>query len=98
MKPTMQTIGNEGSRTNLRQFLVTDFNYHSIALGEQNSCCVQTALPAFRNISRDYFETEARQYFLAEASVFAVIMLTAVFPLVNGAQAVLNLVHVFGGV
>ena len=43
-------------------------------------------------ISRAYFATEANQYFLAEAAVFAAIMLTSAVPLINGAHAVLKLI------
>ncbi len=94
----MQTIETERSRTDLRQFPVTDFNYHSAALGGQSGRCVRPVGPAFRNISREYFDTEAQHYFLAEAAVFAAIMVTAAWPLVNGAHAVLNLVGLFGAV
>ena len=98
MKPTMQTIDRESRRPNSPSFPVTDFNYHSTALGAYRGGCVRTGESSFHNISREYFDTEANHHFLVEAFVFAAIMLTALVPLVNGAHAVLNLVRACGGI
>lgn len=97
MKPTTPTIDRERSRTDRRAFPVTDFNYHSVAPGRSSGRCARTTGLSFRHISREYFETEANHYFLAEAAVFAAIMLTAAVPLVNGAHAVLHLARACGG-
>jgi hypothetical protein len=97
MKPTLQNINNGRTRTNGRNFPVTDFNYQAVSLDGFNGRCARADAPSFRSISRKYFDTEAQQHFLAEASVFAGIMLTAAVPLVNGAHAVLNLVRASGG-
>lgn len=98
MKPTTQTIEDEQRRNDRRPFPVTDFNYHTIALGGYSGRCARTSVPSFRQISRDYFAREDRHYFLAEAFVFSAIMLMAAVPLVNGAHAVVNLIRVLGGV
>jgi hypothetical protein len=97
MKPTMQNIDNGRTRAESRKFPVTDSNYHSVTLGGFNGQCARAEVPSFRSISRNYFDTEAQHHFLAEACVFASIMLTAAVPLVNGAHAVLNLVRASGG-
>jgi hypothetical protein len=97
MKPTMQNIDNGRSRAEGRKFPVTDFNYRAVTLGGFNGQCVRAEFPSFRSISRSYFDTEAQHHFLAEACVFASIMLTAAVPLVNGARAVLNLIRASGG-
>ena len=97
MKPTAQTSGDERSRTNHRTFPVTDYNYHSIALGGRSGQCARTLLPSLRDISREYFETEANHDFLAEAFIFGAIMLTVAVPLVNGVQAIVHLVRASGG-
>ncbi len=97
MKPTTPTIDRELSRPNRRPFPVTDFNYHSVALGRSSGRCARTTGLSFHHISREYFATEANHYFLAETGVFAAIMLSAAIPLVNGAQAVLHLAHLGGG-
>jgi hypothetical protein len=93
MKPTMKMIENEGSHREGRKLPKIDLNYHAISAGSSGGCCARLTSPSFRNISRAYFDTEANHYFLAEAAVFAVIMLTAAVPLINGAHAVLNLIH-----
>jgi hypothetical protein len=97
MKPTFQTNDN-GTRKFSRKFPVTDFDYHSIALEGYRGSCVRTGNPSFHTLSRDYFKTEAQQYFLAEAIVFGAIMLTAALPIVNGIRAVLDLVRAGGGI
>ena len=97
MKPTAQISGDERSRTNRRGFPVTDYNYHSIALGGRSGQCVRALPPSLREISREYFDTEANRDFLAEAFIFGAIMLTVAVPLVNGVQAILHLVRASGG-
>jgi hypothetical protein len=92
MKPTTKTIENEGSHRNGRQFPVIDSHYQAISASPSGGCCARLTSPSFRNISRSYFATEANHYFLAEATLFAAIMLTAAVPLINGAHAVLKLI------
>jgi len=77
---------------------ITDCNYHSVAFGCYSGHCAKAVSPSFHSLSRDYFKTEARQYFLAETIVFAVIMAMAVLPIVNGAEAVIDLVRAIGGI
>ena len=96
MKPTM-LIENEGSARATRRLPKVDFQYQAISTGQSGGCCAHLRTPSFRNISRSYFATEENHYFLAEAAVFAVIMLTAVMPLINGASAVLNLIRSCAG-
>ena len=93
MKPTKKMIENEASHRESRQLPKIDLHFHAMPAGSSGGCCARLASPSFRNISRAYFDTEANHYFLAEAAVFAVIMLTAAVPLINGAHAVLNLIH-----
>jgi hypothetical protein len=97
MKPTFQT-NDDKTREGARKFPITDCNYHSVALGCYRGHCAKTVSPSFHSLSRDYFKTEARQYFLAETIVFAAIMATAVLPIVNGAEAVIDLVRTIGGI
>jgi hypothetical protein len=98
MKPTTQFVESRHERAERSQFPVTDFNYHPNTLAGYNGHCAKTITPSFRSISRDYFNTEAQRYLLAEAFVFTAIMLTAALPLLNGARAVLNLVSTLTGV
>jgi hypothetical protein len=52
--------------------------------------------PSFRDISRDYLNREARNNFLIEAALFAMIVITAALPLLNGAHALAGLVRSLG--
>ncbi len=49
--------------------------------------------PAFFEISNEYFAEEAARGFLVDAGVFAALILTALFPIVNGLQAVATLIQ-----
>ena len=96
MKPTVKTIDQSKKRDafvprNDRRFPVTDCNYHTVALGGYNGA--RSVTSSFRNISNDYFKSEARHDFLAEASFFAAIVLTAAVPLVSGAYALVQFIR-----
>ena len=52
---------------------------------------------SFHAVSGDYFAREAHHHFAIEATVFCLLLLTTVLPLLNGARAVLDLVQ-SGGV
>ena len=51
---------------------------------------------AFYRISDKYFAEEAPRSFAGDAGVFAALILTAIFPIVNGVQAVATLIHCVG--
>ena len=53
--------------------------------------------PLFHRISQDYLTKEAPQHFACEAVVFWVIMMAAAPPLLNAANAVLELIRLRGG-
>jgi len=97
MKPTLQ-INDKRTRESGRTFPITEFHYHSVALGGHSGRCAKAVEPSFHSLSRDYFNTEARHYFLAEATVFAAIMATAALPILNGARAMMELIRVIGGI
>src|SRR6266496_2366507 len=69
MKPT--------SLTALKRFPLTDYNYHSVTISGYRGRCAKSAPPSFRNISRQYFQNEARRDFVCEAVVFAMLIITA---------------------
>ena len=52
--------------------------------------------PAFFEISNEYFAHEAARGFVIDAGVFAALILTAMLPIVNSAQAVATLIHTAG--
>jgi len=80
-----------------RNFPKTDFNYHSASLADCGAGCGATfRAPSFCDISRDYLNREARNNFLIEAALFAMIVITAALPLLNGARAVAGLIRSLG--
>jgi hypothetical protein len=96
MKPTVRTIDQSKKRDSFaprsdRRFPSTDCNYHTVALGPFNGA--RSVKSSFRNISNDYFKSEARHDFMAEASFFAAIVLTAAVPLVSGAYALAQFIR-----
>ncbi|MEY2525238.1 MAG: hypothetical protein QOE73_9 [Verrucomicrobiota bacterium] len=101
MKPTLEPIDQ---RKNCDAFAfradhrlpITDCHYHSVALGGYNGA--RSPKTSFRNISNDYFKNEAPHSFVAEASFFAAIVLTAAVPLMNGVSALAHFVRAIGAV
>jgi hypothetical protein len=87
MKPKIET-----------RFPITDHNYQSVSLGGGSGSRARLAGPSFRNISREYFDNEARHNFVGEALFFAAIVLTAALPLMNSAYALAHFVRAIGAV
>jgi hypothetical protein len=96
MKPLFQT-NDSRTQTSAHRFPIIHFNYHSVVL-DHSGRCATVVRPSFHSLSRDYFNTEARRYFLAEAMVFGSMMAMALFPILNGARAMIELVRVLGGI
>jgi hypothetical protein len=90
MKPTFITTRSE------KRFPLIECNYHSAVLGDYRGRCAKPAVPSFRNISRRYFQKEARHDFLGEAVLFAMLSITATVSLVSGADAIIQLCRAFG--
>jgi hypothetical protein len=101
MKPTIETIDQSKKRDSSairtgRRFPLTDCNYHSVALGGYKSNCARTGAPSFLNISRDYFKSEAGPSFVAEAFVFAMIVLIAAWPVMQTVSALSHFIRAIG--
>jgi hypothetical protein len=79
-----------------KRFPLTDCNYHTVTLSACRGRCTKAAVPSFRNISRQYFQNEARRDFVGEAILFAILIITAGVPVVSGAYAILELCRAFG--
>lgn len=99
MKPTFEVV-TKSRRDNAAELRasrlpITDCNYHSVALDGFNGRCLKP-VPSFRNISRQYFKDEARHSFAGEAIFFALIVITAAIPVINGLNAAIDLVSAFG--
>ena len=88
MKPT--------SLTAHKRFPLTDYNYQSLTITGYRGRCAKSVAPSFRNISRQYFQKEARHDFIAEAIVFAMLIVISTVALASGAQAAIQLCRAFG--
>jgi hypothetical protein len=53
--------------------------------------------PSFHGISQDYFTNEAPLHFAYEAALFCVILTAVTLPLLNAANAVVELIRSNGG-
>ena len=103
MKPNLETVDQTKPRDSFARSAdlhlpLTDCNYHSVALGDHNKGCARVDIPAFRNISRDYFKNEARQSFIGEASFFVMMVLTAAAGLASSAYALADFVRAISGI
>jgi len=78
------------------EYQFTDYNYHS-AFEELSARYVCNRARSFWNIAGDYFQNEARQDFLGEAALWAVLALTAFLPLISNAHAVMESVRAISG-
>jgi hypothetical protein len=89
MKP-ISLIGGKDNRVPM-----IDCNYRPMTLDGYRGRRVIAGTPRFRNISRQYFQNEARHDFLMEAVCFVVIIITAAMPLVSATNAVVELCRAF---
>ena len=103
MKPTFPTIVSpvhcgsfDGIARGSRQSPITAYNYHSAALEGSSTNWTRTSARSFWNITGDYFKNEARPDFLGEAALFAVIVITALLPLMNNTHALVEFVRAIG--
>ena len=100
MKPTFPILIHfrrresfDGDNCRSRRFPVTDYNYHSVAFEESSGRYVHARVRSFWNITGNYYKSEARQDFWGEASLWAVLALTAFLPLISNAHAVMEFVR-----
>ena len=89
MKPISPTARNS------RRFPLVEFHYQPGLLGYQPRC-TKNAAPAFRRISNEYFQHEARRDFIAEACFFVAIVFTAAVPLFSMASALSDFCRAIG--
>ena len=92
MKPTLLTTRGE------KRFPLIECNYHSVTLSDYRGRCARPTVPSFRNISRLYFQKEARQNFFGEAILFSILVVAATVAMASGAHAVIELCRAFGAV
>jgi len=102
MKPIFQINYRYGSsadtaRMSRRSSPKTDFHYQAATLNDIRGRPVEDGKPPFHALSRDYFTREAHLHFATEAAAFSLLMMTTVLPLINGANAVVELIRSTGG-
>jgi len=101
MKPKYSNIDNlqrgdsNGAHRGSR-FPLTDYRYQGDAIAGFAGHCGSPRFRNFRNISGDYFKNEARGTFVAEATLFALIVATAAVPMIQGMRAGAELLRAFG--
>jgi hypothetical protein len=88
MKPT--------SLTAHKRFPLTDYNYQSVTISGYRGHCAKSMAPSFRNISRHYFQKEARHDFVGEAILFGMLVIISTVAMASGAQAAIELCRAFG--
>jgi len=103
MKPTPLTTYKESRRDSFDLAVgkrsrapITDYNHHSVAFEESRTHHVRNPARSFWNITGDYFKNEARQDFFGEATLFAVLAVTAFLPLISNAHALMEFLRAIG--
>jgi hypothetical protein len=101
MKPTLE-IDNRRDSIALtlptsRVFPKANFNYQAAKLDDVRNRRACGRKPSFHGISQDYFTNEAPLHFAYEAGLFCVILTAVTLPLLNAANAVVELIRSSGG-
>ncbi|PYI76351.1 MAG: hypothetical protein DMF04_08585 [Verrucomicrobia bacterium] len=97
MKPTVKhNLKKRALRNDTTRFPQIECNYHAVALPGYRGGCLQPRFSSFRNISGEYFRTEARNEFRAEAVAFVAIIVTAVIPILNNMHALADFLRAVG--
>ena len=90
MKPTNNTNKNAG------KFPFVDYQYQASNLEDLTGRCAKIS-NSFRDISRDYFETEENKDFLSNAAIFFAMLASALIPIAASASEVVHLVRALPG-
>ena len=86
MKPTTPT------HKDARKLPFVEYNYQASSLEDLSGRCEKIS-NSFRDISRDYFDTEENHDFLSNAAIFIALIGSALIPIAASASAMLNLVR-----
>ena len=90
MKPTNHSTKNDG------KFPFVEYNYQTSSLENLSGRCTKLS-NSFRDISRDYFDTEDNKDFLSNAAIFFAMLASALIPIAASANEVVHLVRVLPG-
>ena len=86
MKPTNDTTKIA------RKFPFVEYQYQASSLEDLTSRCTKLS-NSFRDISRDYFDTEENKDFLSNAAIFVALIGSALIPIAASASAMIQLVR-----
>jgi hypothetical protein len=70
-----------------------EWNYQTFSIDRYYGGSTGSSPRSFLNISRDYFQREARRNFLAEVTFFLVIAAILVAAFIHGARAIIHFLH-----
>ena len=90
MKPTTNRKQNAG------KFPFVDYQYQASNLEDVTSRCTKLS-NSFRDISRDYFDTEDNKDFLSNAAIFFAMLASALIPIAASASEVVHLMRALPG-
>ena len=86
MKPFRNT------RPGAQKVPLVDYCYHAPMLNPSSAPCVKRS-NSLRDISRDYFDAEAKREFVTEAAVAGTLIVMAIVPIMAGMAAVVQLLR-----
>ena len=75
-----------------RKLPFVDYQYQASSLEDLTGRCAKMS-KSFRDISRDYFDTEDNHDFLSNAAIFAALIGSALVPIAASATAMIHLVR-----
>ena len=98
MKPTAERIdrADDGcfpSARPRRRFPLVECNYQTFSLDRFSGGSTGSSPDSFLNISRDYFQREARLNFLAEAAFFLILAAILACAFIEGARAIIHFLY-----
>jgi hypothetical protein len=93
MKPSQFIESGLPGKRIVRRFPFTDWNYRAVGFPNFKSRCAGTPRSSFAEISRDYFNSEARRGFVFESVLFALISATVVPAILDCGRALLEFTH-----
>jgi hypothetical protein len=98
MKPIPHIENGLRTEQTARRFPATDWHYHSVDLGRFKARCGDAPSLSFTQISRDYFNTEARRSVIFESVWFGLIIITVIPAMLDCGRALLEFTQAIGAV
>jgi hypothetical protein len=90
MKPKQFIESGLPKEKKLRRFPSTDWNYRSVGFPDFKARSAGTPHSSFAEISRHYFDSEARRSLVFESVLFALISVTVVLAILDCGRALLE--------